>query len=328
MKQGMICIYKKGSVSIETAISFSVVIIFVTALISITSFLRTDILMQRAVNQTCEDFAHFTPFSVTAADSVSTLVNALPEDYDFSDVYSLSSVFVGTDILSSGELRSSILDLSLGNSFANDILAEYIEYNGSNFFAPETVEVDFEIKETYIEVYVTYEVRTIVGLIQRQIVGVIPFYGEFDLFLHASDSTDESSDTIWKTDNFTRGIYFEEQYGANLPHTFPTINYYEDGEVGLITSMDLNRSTYSTSSSITSRMMEQIDRISSFNGASANINGSRYQVDGNSITSRRVTFVIPEDSPENLVSVANTMVSYGMSHGVDVVIVQDGCSGI
>ena len=82
MKHDMNCMNRKGSVSLETAISFSLVLVFLTAIISVTAFLRTDILMQRAVKQSCDDLAHFMPFTVVAADSVSTLVNALPDEYN------------------------------------------------------------------------------------------------------------------------------------------------------------------------------------------------------------------------------------------------------
>ena len=328
MNQDMTYMYKRGSVSIETAISFSLVVIFLTALISVTSYLRTDILMQRAVNQTCEDFEIFTPFSVTAADSVSTITNALPGEYEYSNLDQLGSILIGADILSGGELRSSFVDLAFGRQFADDIASEYVEYNGSDFFCPESIEVDFVFCENYLEVLVDYQVRTIVGLIKRQITGVIPFYGEYELFLYAEDIDNQNSDSIWQEDNFTRGIYFAERYGANLPHTFPTINYYDNGVIGSVTSIDLNRPTYSNPVNVRNRMTEQIDRISNFSGARSNINGEIYEVTNESITARRIVFVIPEDSPVNLIETANNMISYGDSRGVQVSVVTDGSSGI
>ncbi len=328
MKHAIIYMNKKGSVSIETAISFSLVVIFLTALISVTSFFRTDILMQRAVNQTCEDFELLTPFSITSADSISTLTNALPGDYECSEIEQLGSLFIGADILSGGELRSSIVDLALGRLFADDIASEYVEYCGSDFYCPESIEVDFIFCENYVEVLVDYQVRTIIGLINRQITGIIPFYGEYELFLRADSIDNQNNDSIWHEDNFTRGIYFAQRYGANLPHTFPVINYYENGIVGSVTSIDLNRPTYSSPTSVRNRMIEQIDRISNFDGARANINGEYYEVNTESITGRRITFVIPEDSPVELIETANNLISYGNTMGVDVSVVTDGSSRI
>ncbi|MCQ2515642.1 MAG: hypothetical protein MJ094_02125 [Saccharofermentans sp.] len=328
MKQYMTYMYKRGSISIETAISFSLVIVFLTSIICITSFLRTDILMQRAVNQTCEDFELFTPFSVTAADSLSTMINALPGDYEYSNIDQLGSLFIGVDILSGGELRASIFDLALSRVFADDIASEYVEYNGSEYFCPESIEVDFIFCENYIEVIVDYQVRTIIGLISRQITGIIPFYGEYALFLNAEEISSISSDAIWQEDNFTRGIFFAQRYGANLPHTFPTISFYDNGTVGSVTSIDLNRPTYSTSVSVCQRMAAQIDRISDFRGARVNVSGEIYEVCNESITGRRAIFVIPEDSPDQLVEAANSMISYGNSMGVEVSVVTDGSSRI
>ena len=70
---------RKGSITIETAIAFTVTLCFITSILSAVSLIRTDILMQRAVSNTCEDFALLTPLSVTAADTVSTLANMLPD---------------------------------------------------------------------------------------------------------------------------------------------------------------------------------------------------------------------------------------------------------
>lgn len=324
----MVYIHKKGSISIETAISFSIVLVFITSLIGILAFYRADILLQRSVNQTCEDFSHFTPFSVAGADTVSTIINALPDNYDYSFINQLGSIFVGADVLTQGELRCSLLDLAFGEAFTDDIIAQYIEFNGSNFYCPETIDAEFEIRDNYIEVLVSYKIRTIIGLVEREVIGIIPFWGEYELFLLDDNTNEYNNNSIWQEDNFTRGTYFAQQYGANLPHTFPTISYFENGTIGTVTSIDLNRPTYSTPLSVRRRMIEQINRLSNFDGASSNINGQLYEVSSDSIRSRRIIFVVPEDSPENLLETAYSMVSYGNSCGVEVQIAMDGCSRI
>jgi len=148
---------KYGSVSIETAISMSVVLVFMTAIISVAVFLKTDILMQRAVNQTCEDFAHFTPLSVAGSDMISTLVNAVPGDLEVPDIVTdLSSFAVSGMNLGGDNITALILDSTLQQCFADDIASGYSGYNGGYFFGPDEISVDFEIYDNYIDVCVVY----------------------------------------------------------------------------------------------------------------------------------------------------------------------------
>ena len=319
---------RKGSVSIETAISLSIVLVFITAIISVTSFLRTDILMQRAVSRSCEDLAHFMPFTVLVSDSLSTLVNALPDEYqDDGTIERAGEVIAAADSLTGGELRAGALNVLLGQRFTDDIASEYADYNGSSFFGPDSISVDFGIEDNYIDVYVVYTVNTIIGPVNREIYSTIPFYGDFELFLSEEIPSEQSDDSIWRENNFVRGRYFAEQYGANLPPTFPVINSYNAGQAGSVVSIDLNRPTYSSPSSTQIRLTEQIDQLADFNGADVQINGERYVVYGDSIRQRVLTVVIPEDSPETGLSAVYSMQNYAASRGVEMQIVQSGCSG-
>ena len=322
----MNCMNRRGSVSLETAISFSIVLVFITAIISVTAFLRTDILMQRAVSQSCEDISHFMPFTVLVSDSVSTLVNALPDEYeDDGTIERAGEVLAAADNLTGGEIRSGVLNVLLGQRFTDDIASEYAEYNGSSFFGPDSITVDFGIEDYYIDVYVVYTVNTIIGPVSREIYSTIPFYGDFELFL-SEETEEQSSDSIWHENNFVRGRYFTSQYGANLPSTFPTINSYNAGTAGSVVSIDLNRPTYANPSSTVIRLTEQIDELANFTGADVQIDGERYVVHGDSIRQRILTVVIPEDSPETGVSTIYSMREYAALRGVDLQIVQDGNS--
>ena len=70
---------KHGSVTIESAVAFTAVLVFLAAIISVINIYRTDILMRRAQEQTCEKVAMLCPLTVTASDVFSTAVNAFPD---------------------------------------------------------------------------------------------------------------------------------------------------------------------------------------------------------------------------------------------------------
>ena len=283
--------------------------------------------MQRAVEQSCEDIEHYMPFSVLVSDSVSTLVNDLPDSYsDDGTIERVGSIVAGADELTSGGIRAAALNLLIGGRFADDLAAEYAEYNGSSFWGPSQIYVDFDIEDYYIRVNVVYSVNTLVGPMQRQIVSAVPFYGDMELFLSEEEATETSADDIWHRDNFTRGRYFAQRYGANLPQTFPEVNYYNAGRVASIVSIDLNRPTYSMTSACALRVTQEIEQLAAFDGADVQINGTRYVIYGENIRQRTLIVVIPEDSPEATRSSIYSMSVYAASRGVDLQIEEYGSS--
>ncbi|MBP5261665.1 MAG: hypothetical protein J6Z43_06030 [Clostridiales bacterium] len=324
---------KKGSVSLETAICFSITLVFVCTVISVIVFYRADILMQRSVEQACEEISLLPPTSIVMTDTVSTLVNAFPEVEIGSEkgrevIRRVSSALIGIDGFSGNTLEDLFLEGTLAHVLANNIRSGYIERNGgSDFFVPELIDVDInENSERHIlEVLVTYDTVTLAGRIQREIYSVIPVYGEPSLFLNpAKGQTD--SDDIWSKDNFTRGDYFREENGANLPKTFPVIDSYEGGQCGSIVSIDLTAPTYSTASGINKKLVEEIDSLAAFDGADVVISGERYRVDGRNISSRVLTVVIPSNSSEYARADLDALAGYADLQGVTMRVVEHGTS--
>jgi hypothetical protein len=296
------------------------------------SLIRTDILMQRAVSNTCEDFALLTPLSVTAADTVSTLSNALPDGSgQTSDISVVITRLAGFDVASDRSLTEAVFDFALSSEFEDDIAERYIEYNDdSEFFLPSYIDVDFDINDLngYITVIVTYEVDTIVGPVTMHVTDGIPFYGDQELFLNGTGDSgeQEACEDVWSMDNLNRGQWFEEYYGSNLPHTYPVINDLEDGQATSYVSIDLNRPTYEDPSRVQRRIESEIDELAGFNGADVTIDGSVYSVSESDIESRRLVVVIPSNSSEETVSSIRALESYAESCGVDLEIASYGTS--
>ena len=70
---------RHGQVSLEAAIAFTIAFVFLAAVVSAIDFYRTDILMRRSVEQTCEKMSLLYPVSVPASDFLSAAVNAFPD---------------------------------------------------------------------------------------------------------------------------------------------------------------------------------------------------------------------------------------------------------
>ena len=173
---------KHGSVSIEAAIAFTVTLALLASIVCSIQFYRTDILMRRSVEQTCEKMSLLYPVSVPATDSLSAVLNAFPTigsgDMKGADVIAkVVTVATGVDENTGYSISELILKGLFAQTMENQIRSAYIERNGgSEFFAPDDIEVFFAINEKHhiIEVTTEYTVVTIAGVQTRSIYSVIP----------------------------------------------------------------------------------------------------------------------------------------------------------
>lgn len=319
---------KRGSTVIEVCITFSLVIVLIVIVINEAVLFRTDIMMQGAVEQTCEDFSIFLPLSIPTSDVVSTLANAAPDEINEQAERVMATVMTyagGFDIASGNSLTAAILDISMSQSLSNDIASGYIQRNGSDLFLPERIDVDFDIDAVsgVIYVIVQYEVNTIRGPVARRIVDTIPFWGDMELFLNGEAAEDEQSD-VWALSNINRGTWFEKHYGANLPHTFPVINSWDGSTATSIISVNTCARTYQNRAVLSARVMTSVERLAQFEGADVVIGGTNYAVKADEICERELIVVIPRNSPEESVMTVEALQAEAAVRGVRIVIEQYG----
>ena len=106
-------------------------------------------------------------------------------------------------------------------------------------------------------------------------------------------STEENSpDSIWKQDNFTRGRVIRQIFGANLPETFPVIALFENGTATMIKSLNHKATTYQNSSAFEKIITDMINGVASFQGGTA----GNITVKKEDILMRRLILVMPEDN--------------------------------
>lgn len=332
---------KRGTVTIEAAIAFTLTLVFLAAVVSSIDLYRTDILMRRSVEQTCEKMSLLYPVSVPASDLMSAAVNAFPDlgigDTKGAEVVSKAvSTALGADRATGNTLKELILQGVFSHTMEEQIREGYIERNGgSDFFMPDDIQVFFEISNAHhiIEVTTEYSVMTITGRKNRSIYSVIPLYGDPVLMLQSKPEGDSPSedggedknkDLIWSKNNFDRGDDFRDMFGANLPKTFPVIDSFEGGVITAITSIDLTAPYYQDLSHIEKKIMDDIRKLSNFEPQSANIDGKIYTVD--QIDSRHLTVIIPENSGGIARETIEELKGYALVHGVILEICEYGTS--
>lgn len=327
---------KKGQVTIEAAIAFTITLVFLASVISSIDYYRTDILMRRSVEQTCEKMSLLYPVSIPASDLMSAAVNAFP-DLGIGDtkgaavISKVASVGLGIDDVTGHTLKELILQGVFSHTMEEQIRQGCIDRNGgSDFFVPDDIEVFFAINDKHhiIEVTTEYSVVTLAGRKHRNIYSVIPLYGEPVLMLqdeeHKQQEGEANKNDIWSLSNFDRGDAFREQYGANLPKTFPVIDSVDGGDITAIRSIDLTSPYYQDTSNIQKKLRDDINSISRFEPQSAVINGTTYTVDH--VDSRHLTVVIPENSGQAGREAVEELKGYAFVHGVILDICEYGTS--
>lgn len=327
---------KRGQVTLEAAIAFTITLVFLASVISSIDYYRTDILMRRSVEQTCEKMSLLYPISVPATDLMSAAVNAFP-DLGIGDtkgaavISKVASATMGIDDATGHTLKELIFQGVFSHTMEEQIRQGCIDRNGgSDFFVPDDIEVFFEINDKHhiIEVKTEYSVITLAGRKERSIYSVIPLYGDPVFMLqgeeHKQSEAQEEKDNIWSLSNFDRGDAFREQYGANLPKTFPVIDAVDGGEITAIRSIDLTSPYYQDTSNVQKKIRDDINSISRFEPQSAVINGQTYTVDH--VDSRHLTVIIPENSGPAGREAVEELKGYAFVHGVILDICECGTS--
>lgn len=322
---------KKGSITIESAICFTGVLILIACIISALNLYRTDILMTRSVDQCCENLSLLYPLTVPAGDAASVLLNAFPDTgvegtKAGSVLGTVAKAVGGLDSVSGHKLEESVLDGILAGTMAQNIAKYYKQRNGgSSFFCPDDIDVRLDIssKRHIIEVTTEYSVLTVAGRKYRTVYTVIPLYGDSSLILQGDEPSGNNGD-IWSLDNFDRGDAFRKIFGTNLPKTYPVIDINDNGNVNSLKSIDLTAPYYKSKSKINKSVKSDIDRLSAFNGADKNIDGKEYSV--NNIKSRTLTVVIPKNSPKDRKNTVESLAEYAKSKGVKLIVKEYGNS--
>lgn len=322
---------KKGAVTIESAICFTLVVVLIACIVSAINLYRTNILMTRSVNQSCENMSLIYPLTVTAGDPASVLLNAFPDTgvegtKAASVIGTVAKAVGGIDSITGFKMEEAVLENLLAGTMAKNIVSYYKQRNGgSDFFCPDDIDVTFDIssKRHIIEVTVDYSVMTIAGRKHKQVFSIIPLYGDGSLILQGSEPKNGSKD-IWSLDNFSRGEEFRNVFNTNLPKTYPVIDNYDNGDAMSLKTIDLTAPYYKSNSKISKSIKSDIDELAAFKGAEKLINGKEYKI--SNIKNRTLTVVIPCNSPKDRRDFLSSLKDYAKSKGVKLVIKEYGNS--
>lgn len=124
----------------------------------------------------------------------------------------------------------------------------------------------------------------------------VPLWGDYIPENKEQTEKDKREDSIWEADNFTRGRYFREKYGGDLPFNYPVIAYWKDGTAGTVKSMDLTAPRYEDPEKAVKTVHEYLQKLADFSGFQSK-SEKLPSIEAGEILSRELILVVPENAP-------------------------------
>ncbi|MFG3685498.1 RHS repeat-associated core domain-containing protein [Micromonospora sp. NPDC047740] len=128
----------------------------------------------------------------------------------------------------------------------------------------------------------------------------------------------KAGSSVWKLNQFQRGLAIEAKLGGNLPRSFPTIDRFANGTATSIKSVDLSAKTYQSASQLTSRLQGYVDKAAGF-AKNNPVTWDGVTIRPGQVAARELEIVVPRGTATAAQqNVLNQIVQYGAGKGVTV----------
>ncbi|WP_320069111.1 pre-peptidase C-terminal domain-containing protein [Micromonospora sp. RTGN7] len=132
----------------------------------------------------------------------------------------------------------------------------------------------------------------------------------------------KAGSSVWKLNQFERGLAIEAKLGGNLPRSFPTIDRFANGTATSIKSVDLTAKSYQTAGQLTSRLQGYVDKAAGFLKNNTQVTWDGRTITQGQVTARELEIAIQSGKASAAQqSALNQVVQYGAQKGVTVRIV-------
>ena len=303
-------------------------VLLVTASLIIALFcIETEIKVKGALDRTAAELSLISPAGILLSrqdidpESDSQVVAAINQMLrEISPDANLESVLsdLTLDLVSSaviGDLLQKRLDYWLAESWSG-------QPGWAGRLGSRRLFLDWQVSRQQLYLCLSYDLVTPVGTFVRHTLAVVP------LWIGQNSRSDEGDEEeIWQLDNFSRGRRFRQLYGANLPDDFPVIASFSAGEAVMIKSIDLTAPTYKSEHEVRRTICRMIDDLSAFMGAQYVRSDQQVSITAESIKSRRLLLIIPENSRQSWLSnLLSEVAGYAEACSVILDVVSHGTS--
>lgn len=330
---------KKGTIILEMAIAVPMFIVISTIILLSINCRNADIAFSQAVDQVTGEISVALPVVGAGIDVVTELTNVISsgsvnEQSDTEEINNdgaLDAIGIASAVSSYfGIDGADILGTLLFGQMIRDRIVE--TYNDlcenkiiKNMVKNVSVAVDYDSGNRVIWIRTYYQWVTPFRTFDKMIQSAAPIYGNLEIEFHGN-SSDKQADEIWMESNFVRGDYLREQFGGNLPHSFPVISSWKNGTATSIKSIDLTAPTYCSEEELFKKVSEHINNLSEFNGTDKPWGKEQITIESGDINNRVLLLIIPSNSDESTISVLESYIDYACSKGVSLKIEKYGNS--
>ncbi|MDI9470102.1 MAG: hypothetical protein QM296_07840 [Bacillota bacterium] len=320
---------RRGSLSLEAAIALPPVLFVLLLLILVIQAQGAERLLRAAAEQTADEYECL----LVASELLEPLDIAKGLGIGRVQAFLVQQFFANMD----EELGDQIAGDAVARLSAHNLLQRTQELASRSVLRPGTaahlirdLSLDMNLDREAAEIELIYHyrlafpffdvercMRVPVALWQRE----VPF--SFSGGSPQAGEEEKKGDSIWSRSNFERGRYFQENYGANLPSTYPGISGYNSDSIFSIRSLDLTAPSYRSGAALDRELYREITRLRDFDGEQLVRDGFFSGV-SELPTQRLLSFVIPENSPADAIAALEAAAATAAADGIKVVIHRDG----
>ena len=207
----------------------------------------------------------------------------------------------------------SILDKLAGDYASSLFLEPLLEHRLDYYLQDKYSSGGFSLKEQHRQILLDWAsngkslrldvfvyLPTYFGKYEQKISALIPLWSQRLQSGKEEDKTegDEQADSIWEADNFTRGRYFRDKEGANLPLNYPVIASFKNGRAKAIKSMDLTAPSYQSPQAAVEAVRQHLDKLANFKGKEFN-STKLPSIKESEIVAKDFVLIVPKNLPEN-----------------------------
>lgn len=273
-----------GSLTIEAALVLPLILLYTAYLFLLSLSLRADMLWQEAAR--------------SAVNEVS-LMTAFYRSSDLDSDFSLKNI---------AEIPENLKKVFY-EGISSAVLQERQKYWYKESCKNEAVLLNF-IAEPYAYLsnqdgmlFYSFSYRKILDPKESRKSSLlpVPYWGGSELLnkIDKKESGLKQDDSIWSENSLIRGQYFRETSDSGLPYHFPVIASFEDGEAKSLKSMDLTAPSYQNENNLRRQLDKHVSALEGFCGVE-NWGKGDITIREDEIRSRRLSLIIPENTPEHL----------------------------
>lgn len=283
-------IYKKGSISIETAIIIPFIFFVFFMFMSVFQYIAAYVNISQAADLTARYMSYYAcayyengvaAISGSVADKISDIFG--DQDMLSADVFNDAS---GTFICST--MAESIFDsfIKKNNSIINQTyVIKDVSFVGSSFFENDN---SFELRISCC-IDTLFPLPEFVG---KGYIVKVCISGKG--WTNGSYFIKPVEPSVWELDNFDRGLEIERYIGCNLPDDYPVIDMYDKatGTITLVKSIDHTTKAYRKTEQLKKVLNDCLDRLVQFEG-SDKIVENNFKIGTKDIKKRQIILVVP-----------------------------------